>query len=82
MKPGIHQYKLPKNTFPPPKIAQVQQEPPCQTEPEPDENMDSSNLIEEVYLKNSEGLTREELDRQMVDDTYLDDFLQSKPFKA
>lgn len=55
----------------------------CQAEPEePDENenLDSSNLIDDHYLIGSEGLTREDLDRKLVDDAYLDDFLMSKPF--
>ena len=54
----------------------------CQSEPdEPDENVDSSNLIEEHYLKSSDALARDELERQaVVDDAYLDDFLMSKPF--
>jgi hypothetical protein len=49
----------------------------CEPE-EPDENIDSSNLIEEVYLNTTDGMTRDELDKHVVDDTYLDDFLHSK----
>jgi hypothetical protein len=43
--------------------------------------VDSSNLIEEHYLKSSDGMTREDLEKNaVVDDAYLDDFLMSKPF--
>jgi hypothetical protein len=64
--------------FPPPKLAPKQQEPiMCEPE-EPDENIDSSNLIEEVYLNTTDGMTCDALDKHVVDDTYLDDFLHSK----